>query len=60
MKEFFNVQKASFCLFSYFLHEKYSKKFTINDENIDGVLRSQTRGGRIVAQSNPPSYGGTP
>ena len=54
------MQKASFCLFSYFLHEKYSKKLTINDENIDGVLRSQTRGGRMVAQPNPLSYGGTP
>ena len=36
---------ASFCLFSFFLHDKY---ITINDKSIDGVLGTQTRGGRMV------------
>ena len=43
---------ASFCLFFVlFSHckDKYSTNLTINDKCIDGVLGSQTRGGRIVS-----------
>ena len=32
------------CLFSFFSHDKYST----NDKSIDGVLGTQTRGGRMV------------
>ena len=38
---------ASFCLFSFFSHDKYSTN-TINDKSIDGVLGTQTQGGRMV------------
>ena len=38
---------ASFCLFSFFSHYKYSTN-TINDKSVDGVLGTRTRGGRIV------------
>ena len=31
----------SFCLFSFFSHDKYSTNLTINDESIDGVLGTQ-------------------
>ena len=36
---FFNgPNPASFCLFLFFSHEKYSTKLTINGKRIDGVL----------------------
>ena len=38
---------ASFCLFSFFSPDKYSKN-TINDKNVDGVLGTRTQGGRMV------------
>ena len=38
---------ASFCLFSFFSHDKYSTN-TINDKSIDGVLGTRTRGGRMA------------
>ena len=39
---------ASFCLFSFFSHDKYRTNLTIKDKSIDGVLGAQTRGGRMV------------
>ena len=36
-----------FCLFSFFSHDKYSTN-TIYDKSIDGVLGTQTQGGRMV------------
>ena len=51
---------ASFCLFLFFSYDKYSTNVTINDKSIDGVLRSQTRGGTMIGQMNPLGYGGTP
>ena len=38
---------ASFCLFLFFLHDKYSTN-TINDKSVDGVLGTQTQGDRMV------------
>ena len=37
-----------FSLFSFFSHDKYSTKFTINDKSVDGVLLTQTLSGRMV------------
>ena len=45
---------ASFCLFSFFSHGKYSTNLTINDRSIDGVLGTQTWGGRIVGADESP------
>ena len=39
---------ASFCLFSFFSHDKFSTNLTINDKSVDGVLGTRTRGGRMV------------
>ena len=39
---------ASFCLFSFFSHDKYSTNLTINDKSIDSVLGTRTQGGRMV------------
>ena len=36
---------ASFCLFSFFSHDKYSTNLTVDDKSIDGVLGTRTRGG---------------
>ena len=33
---------ASFCLFLFFLNDKYSTNLTINDKSIDGVLGTRT------------------
>ena len=38
---------VSFCLFSFFSHDKYSTN-TINEKSVDGVLGTRTRGGRMV------------
>ena len=38
---------ASFCLFSFFSHDKYSRK-SINYKSIDGVLGTRTRGNRMA------------
>ena len=38
---------ASFCLYPFFSHDKYSTKFT-NDESLDGVFVTRTRDGRII------------
>ena len=37
-----------FYLFRSFSHDKYSTNLTRNDKSIDGVLGTQTRGGRMV------------
>ena len=37
-----------FVLFSFLSHDKYSTNLTINYKSIDGVLGTQTRGGRMV------------
>ena len=51
---------TSFCLFSFFLHDKYSIN-TTNDKSIDGVLGTRTRGGgRQDGRHIPLSKGGTP
>ena len=49
-------------IFVLFLHrtDKYSTNLTINEKSIDGMLGSQTRAAEWKAQTNPPSYGGTP
>ena len=39
---------ASFCLFSFFSHDKYSTNMIINEESIDGVLGTQTRSSKLV------------
>ena len=39
--------QASFCLFLFFSHGKYSKN-TLNVKSINGVLGTRTRGGRMV------------
>ena len=39
---------ATFCIFSFFSHDKYSRNLTINDKSIDGVLGIQTGGGSMV------------
>ena len=45
---FFNgLYPPSFCLFSFFSHDKYSTN-TINDKSVEGVLGAQTQGGRMV------------
>ena len=36
-----------FVLFLFFSHDKYSTN-TINDQSVDGVLWSRTKGGRMV------------
>ena len=33
---------------------------TINDNSLEDVVGTRTRGDRMVAQTNPLSYGGTP
>ena len=38
---------ASFCLFLFFSHHKYSTN-SINDKSIDGVFWTQTQGSRMV------------
>ena len=40
-----------FVLFSFFSHDKYSTN-TYNDKCVDGVLRTWTRGGRMVGADN--------
>ena len=42
------AKPASFCLFSFFSHDKYCKDLTLNDKSIDGVLWTRTQGGRMV------------
>ena len=37
-----------FCLFSFVSHDKYSTNLSINDKSVDGVLGTQTWGGRMV------------
>ena len=39
---------ASFCLFLFFSHDKYSTDLTISDKNVDGVLGIRTQGRRMV------------
>ena len=39
---------ASFCLFLFLSHDKYSTNLTINDKSIEGVCGTQTRDGRMV------------
>ena len=44
---------ANPCLFLFILffsHDKYSTNLTINDKSIDGMLGTQTRGGRMVGE----------
>ena len=41
------LNPVSFCLFSFFSHDKYSTN-TVNEKSVDGVLGTQTRGGRMV------------
>ena len=38
---------VSFCLFSFFSHDKYSTN-TVNDKSADGVLGTRTGGGMMV------------
>ena len=40
--------EASFCLFSFFSHDKYSTNFTYKSKN--GALGTQTRGNRMVSK----------
>ena len=40
---------ASFCLFLFFSHDKYSTNLTKNEKSIDGVLGTRTRGGKMVS-----------
>ena len=35
-------------LFLFFSQDKYSTNLTINDKNVEGVLGTQTQGGRMV------------
>ena len=35
-------------IFGLFSYDKYSTNLTINDKSVDGVLGTQTRGGRMV------------
>ena len=37
-----------FLFISFFSHDKYSKKMTMNDKSTDGELGTRTRGGRMV------------
>ena len=39
---------ASFCLFSFFSHDKYRTSTVVNDKSVDGVPGTQTRGSRMV------------
>ena len=39
---------ASFCLFSFFSHDKYSTTLTIDNKSIDGVLGTRTWGSRMI------------
>ena len=39
---------ASFCLFSFFSHDKFSTNLTVNDKSVDGVLGTRTQCGRMV------------
>ena len=41
------AKPGSFCLFSFFSHEKYSSN-TINEKSVDGVLGTRTRASRMV------------
>ena len=48
-KWFLNVpNSASFGLFSFFSHDKYSTHLTIMDKIIDGLLGIRTQGARMV------------
>ena len=52
---------ASFCLFSFFLQDKYSATLTLNDKAKMLCLGLEpTLGGRMVGADNPLSYGVTP
>ena len=53
------AKPGSFCLFSFFSHEKYSSN-TINEKSVDGVLGTRTRAAGWQVQTNPLSYGDTP
>ena len=44
---FYGPNPASFCLFSFFSHGKYSTN-TVYDKSIDCVLGTRTRGGWMV------------
>ena len=39
---------ASFCVFSFFSHDKFSTNLTINDQSIYGLLGTQTQSRRMV------------
>ena len=41
-------QTRPILIISFFSHDKYSTNLTINDKSVDGVLGTQTRGGRMV------------
>ena len=54
---FLNGQtQPRFSLFSFISQDRYNTNLTINDKSIDGVLRTWTRGCRIVGTG----HGGTP
>ena len=57
----FNVpNSASFCLFSLFSYDKCSTNLTLNDKSVDGVLGTQTQGGRMVGEDESTELWGTP
>ena len=45
---FYGPHPASFCLFLFFSHDKYSTNLTINNKSINGVLGNRTQGSRMV------------
>ena len=51
---------ASFCLFSVSSRNKYSTNLTINDKSIDGVLGTQTWGGRMVGAYEMVDFAAAP
>ena len=51
---------ASFCLFSFSLRTNIAQILTINEKSIDGVLGTQTRGGRLVGTDKSTDLWRTP
>ena len=47
-KVFNGPNSTSFCLFSFFSHDKQSTNLTKNDKSVDGLLGTRTRGSRMV------------
>ena len=60
LKNLFVIETCMGIFFQFATNSCKLEPKPINEKSIDGVLRSQTRGGTMIGQMNPLGYGGTP